>query len=35
MDKMVWIVLLLAAFVVGAWAETKYPSVNVLGKLGL
>ncbi len=35
MDKLLWVVLLVAAFVGGAWAGTKYPKVNVLGTLGL
>ena len=29
------IFFVLLAFFVGAWAETKYPSVNLAGKLGL
>lgn len=35
MSKMVWLVLIVLAFLAGAWAETKYPSVNLAGKLGL
>lgn len=35
MDKLMWIGLIVVAFLVGAWAETKYPSVNLAGKLGL
>lgn len=29
-----WIIILLLAFVVGAWAGTKYPAVNLIAKVG-